>query len=266
MRRTLGAAMLAAALVMAGQPGAYAQDVGPVGYGGPDPEILSGPVPRLPDGTVDLGDGVWTGGGSVGDIAPAIVKDQDNPNGELPLLPWAKELREKRTVEEDPHNFCLPMGIPRTTPFPFRFIQNYTHKAPTHMYILQEGSAHTYRQIFMDGRKHPEFVDPTWLGHSIGWYDGDTLVIDTVGFNDKAWPDRQGTPRTEQLHTVERWTRVDRGHMNLEVLMEDPGAFSRPFKLKFEATMRAEDEIYEYICLENNQFGVAGGHDNPFGQ
>ena len=72
------------------------------------------------------------------------------------------------------------MGVPRSTPYPFRFVQNYTHKAPTHMFILHEGNIHSYRQIFMDGRKHPAEIDPTWFGHSIGWFDNkDTLVIDT---------------------------------------------------------------------------------------
>ena len=103
------------------------------------------------------------------------------------------------------------MGVPRSTPYPFRFVQNYTHKKPTHIFILHEGNIHSYRQIFMDGRKHPAELDPTWFGHSIGWWEGDTLVIDTVGFNDKFWFDRQGTPHTEQLHTIERWTRSNLG-------------------------------------------------------
>jgi hypothetical protein len=134
------------------------------------------------------------------------------------------------------------------------------------MFILHEGNIHSYRQIFMDGRKHPAELDPTWFGHSIGSYDGkDTLVIDTVGFNDKFWFDRQGTPHTEQLHTIERWTRVNEGTLRNEVTIEDPGAYSRPFTTTWTARLAPPgDEIMENICQENNQFGAAGGHSNPF--
>ena len=226
------------------------------------PPVQNGPAPRLPDGTVDL-NGVWVGGGPITDIAQGL-----NPGETLPLLPSAKKLMEYRAQHEtdDPHLWCMPMGIPRTTPYPFRFVQTYTHKAPTHMFILHEGNIHSYRQIFMDGRKHPAELDPTWFGHSTGRYEGkDTLVIDTVGFNDKFWFDRKGTPHTEQLHTIERWTRPTMGELINTVTIDDPGAYSRPFTVTFKATLSAPgDEIMEYICQENNQYGVAGGHENPF--
>jgi hypothetical protein len=148
------------------------------------------------------------------------------------------------------------MGVPRVTPFPYRFVQNYTHKAPTHMFILHEGNIHSYRQIFMDGRKHPAELDPTWYGHSIGSWEKDTLVIDTVGYNDKFWFDRRGHPHTEQLHTVERWTRLNLGEMENKVTIDDPGAYSKPFTLTFMATTTPGDELLEYICQENNQYGI----------
>ena len=86
------------------------------------------------------------------------------------------------------------------------------------------------------------------------------MVIDTVGFNDKAWFDNRGTPHTEQLHTVERWTRIDKGHLATDVLIDDPGAFSRPFTVTFQSTLaQPGDELIEYICQENNQYGVASG-------
>jgi len=227
------------------------------------PLAPTGPVPRLPDGTIDPGDGIWTGGGP-GNMAQGLKKGEI-----LPLLPWAKALMDDRAKREadDPHLWCLPMGVPRTTVYPLRFVQNYTHKKPTHMFILHEGNIHSYRQIFMDGRRHPAELDPTWFGHSIGWYEKDTLVIDTVGFNDKFWFDRQGTPHTGQLHTIERWTRVDLGHLVNEVTIDDPGAYSRPFTVTFNARLNPPtDEIMEYICQENNQYGIAGGHPNPYGQ
>ena len=228
------------------------------------PPVPTGPPPRLPDGTVDL-NGLWNGGGPVNSIAQGL-----KPGETLPLLPLAKQLMDLRSQPknetDDPHLWCMPMGVPRSVPYPFRFVQNYTHKAPTHLFILHEGNIHSYRQIFMDGRKHPAELDPTWFGHSIGSYDGkDTLVIDTVGFNDKFWFDRQGTPHTEQLHTIERWTRVNEGTLRNEVTIEDPGAYSRPFVTTWTARLAAPgDEIMENICQENNQFGVAGGHENPF--
>ena len=195
------------------------------------PPTPTGPVPRLPDGTVDLGDGIWTGGGP-GSMAAGLKKGET-----LPLLPWAKALREERAKREtdDPHVWCLPMGVPRTTVYPFRFVQNYTHKRPTHMFILHEGNIHSYRQIFMDGRKHPAELDTSWFGHSIGWWEKDTLVIDTVGYNDKFWVDGVGTPHTEQMHTIERWTRINWGTMVNDFTLDDPGAFSRPVQMRFTA-------------------------------
>ena len=228
------------------------------------PPVPTGPPPRLPDGTVDL-NGLWNGGGPVNSIAQGLPKGET-----LPLLPVAKQLMDLRSQPknetDDPHLWCMPMGVPRSVPYPFRFVQNYTHKAPTHIFILHEGNIHSYRQIFMDGRKHPAELDPTWFGHSIGSYDGkDTLVIDTRGFNDKFWFDRQGTPHTEQLHTIERWTRVNEGTLRNEVTIDDPGAYSRPFVTTWTARLAAPgDEIMENICQENNQYGVAGGHENPF--
>ena len=222
----------------------------------------TGPAPRLPDGTIDL-TGLWSGGGPVGDIAQGL-----KPGETISLLPAAKALMDARATREtdDPHLWCMPMGVPRSTPYPFRFVQNYTHKAATHLFILHEGNIHSYRQIFMDGRKHPAELDSTWFGHSIGWYEGnDTVVIDTVGFNDKFWFDRKGTPHTEQLHTIERWARPDLGRLVNTVTIEDPGAFSRPFTVSFTARLQPPgDEIMEYICQENNQYGIAGGHENPF--
>ena len=226
--------------------------------------VPTGPPPRLPDGTIDL-NGLWNGGGPVNAIAQGL------PRGEtLPLLPLAKQLmdlrRKPKNETDDPHLWCLPMGVPRSTPYPWRIVQNYTHKAPTLMFIVHEGNIHSYRQIFMDGRKHPAELDPTWFGHSIGSYEGkDTLVIDSVGFNDKFWFDRQGTPHTEQLHTIEKWTRVNEGTLRMVTTIDDPGAFSKPFVVTFQARLSPPgDEIMENICQENNQFGTAGGHENPF--
>jgi len=125
---------------------------------------------------------------------------------------------------------------------------------PTHAFFLYE--MYNYRQVFLDGRKHPPADDlfPNWYGHSIGWWDGDTLVVDTVGMNDKTWFDNKGNIHSEKLHLTERFTRTDLGHMQVEYTVEDPGAYSKAFKVNFTAQlMPADDELIEYVCNENNQ-------------
>ena len=234
-------------------------DIGALGQEVRRPPAPSGPVPRLPNGTVDLS-GLWLGGGAINDME----RDGGLKPGEVPILPAAKAVMASRQEHQDPYLQCLPSGIVRGTPYPWRLVQTPTHRPATHIFMLHEGNIHSYRQIFMDGRKHPAEPDPTWYGHSIGWWEGDTLVVDTVGFNDKFWFDRRGHPHTEQLHTVERYTRKDLGHMEIKVTVDDPGAYSKPFTLTFNARLsNPGDELMEYICQENNQYGIAGGFVKP---
>jgi len=165
--------------------------------GGRSPSVpddaAEGPVPRLPDGTVDL-TGPWVGGGSNGDIERAGGLEP----GELPLLPWARELRDSRVSQDEPYMACLPMSVPRVNSYPWKFTNSYTSKGLSHIYILHEtGDAGAHRVVYMDGREHPEDPIPTWWGHSIGRWDDDTLVVDMVGYNDKFWFDSRGTPHTE---------------------------------------------------------------------
>jgi hypothetical protein len=211
-------------------------------------------VPMLSDGTVDLS-GVWTNGGS--GTAEGLLEP-----GELDsiMMPWARERYETRDPGEDPYNYCMPGGPLRMTGgFAWRFVQHPTTNA-THIFMLQEGNAHTYRQVFMDGREHPEDPRPTWYGHSIGWWEDETLVIDTIGLNDIFWLDSGGTPHTEQLHMIERWTRPDYTTLRRDVTIEDPGTFTRPFTVSYTANLSVPgSEILEYICIENNQYGLAGG-------
>ena len=168
----------------------------------------------------------------------------------IPLLPWAKKLLDSRKPQDDPHAACMPMGVPRQAgEYPWRFIPY----RKTHLFILWEGNIHSYRQIFMDGRKHPDDLEPTWYGHSVGHWEGDTLVVETVGFNDKFWFDFQGHPHTTQLKTVERYTRTSMGKLENIVTITDPGAYQKPFTLKFTATLRPGWDLMEYICNENNQ-------------
>jgi hypothetical protein len=131
--------------------------------------------------------------------------------------------------------------------------------------MLQEGNAHTYRQIFMDGRKHPEDPSPTWYGHSVGHWEGTTLVVDTIGLNDRFWLDSSGTPHTEKLHLIERWTRPEFTTLRREVTIDDPGTFIKPFTVVYSAKLSEPgNEIMEYICIENNQYGLPAATPNPY--
>ena len=169
------------------------------------------------------------------------------------LLPNTKKLMASRNDGQDPYNYCLPGGPLRITGgFAWRFIQHPTTNA-THIFMLQEGNAHTYRQIFMDGRKHPEDPSPTWYGHSIGRWEGDTLVIDTIGLNDKFWLDGSGIPHTEQLHMVERWTRTNFTTLRRDVTFEDPGAFTRPFTVTLHREARGAWQRDHGIHLHREQ-------------
>ncbi len=227
----------------------------------PESEANSRPIPRLPDGKIDL-TGPWVGGGSNDDIE----KEGGLKPGELPLLPWAKELRGNRKEEQEPYTICLPMGVPRVNPYPWKFAMSYTSKGLSHIYVLHEtGDAGAHRVIYMDGRKHPDDLIPSWWGHSIGRWEGDTLVVDTVGYNEKFWIDSRGTPHTEQMHTIERFTRTNWGTLQNQFTWEDPGTLSKPVTLNFTARLLKPDlktgggELMEFICLEDNQYGAAAG-------
>jgi hypothetical protein len=194
-----------------------------------------------------------------------MVQDLEMKPGELDSLlqPWAKELRAKRKEKDEPYVGCLPEGVPRINPYPTRIVESYTAKGLSHVFILHEtGDSGAHRQVFMDGRKHPADNDlfPTWFGHSIGWWDGDTLVVDTIGYNDKFWLDGKGTPHTEQMHTIERYTRPNFGTLLLALTLDDPGAFTRPLEYTFTfKLLRPGLEMLEFICLEDNEYGGAAG-------
>ena len=261
---------LALALVVLGtlhaQQPAQGRGAAPAAAGNRNRELLTGdlvngPVPRLADGHPDL-TGPWEGGGSDADME----REGGLKPGELValMLPWAKELRAKRekAIYGEPYIYCLPMSVPRVNPYPWTFAMSYTSKGLQYIYVLHEtGDAGAHRVIYMDGRPHPADPFPTWWGHSIGRWEGDTLVIDTVGYNDKFWFDAVGTPHTEKLHTIERWTRTNYGTLVDDFTLDDPGAFTKPIKMKFTARLvRPGIELMEYICAENNQLGIAGGY------
>lgn len=203
-----------------------------------DSEPPAGPAPRLADGTPDLS-GVWF---------PSLDVDPEEP----PYRPWARTLVQQRSAEfgkDDPRAHCLPSGVPRTMMFDLtKLIQT-----PDLLVILIEGSPPGFRQIFLDGRGHPPGLQPTWMGHSVGSWDGDTLVVDSIGFNDSGWIDALGRPQTEELHVIERYRRTDLGHMEVEITVDDPGAYERPWKIRRSLALAPGYELQEYVCNENEK-------------
>jgi hypothetical protein len=207
------------------------------------------PTPRSADGHVLLGGatpkekGVWLPGAVVSN--PLGLKD-------APLQPWAKALLEDRKNNElEPHTRCKPSGVARQflTPYGVEIVEL---RDLERVYIFDIGGPHTYRTVYMDGRTHPANFSPTFYGHSIGWWEGDTLVIDTVGYNEGFWMDRDGLPSTDKMHTVERLTRTDAAALKYELTVDDPGAYTKPWSGGM--TLRWEDgtELFEYQCQQSN--------------
>jgi hypothetical protein len=177
---------------------------------------------------------------------------------DVPMLPAAEELFNERFENEskdDPPGFCLPMGTPRGNPYPRRIVQ--TDKL---FVILYAGNMHSYRQVFLDGRPHDKDVVDTWWVDSIGYWAGDTLVVDTAGLNDRAWMDADDHPCTPKAHSIEHFTRPDPGKMVIEITIDDPGAYSKPWTVTGGAKLAPGWEIMENICNENQD---EHGHPAP---
>jgi hypothetical protein len=207
---------------------------------------LGAPVPRAADGKPDLS-GVWNGPGA-GSYDRNVTRDLSPRD----IQPWAEALYQQRVRDMGkgaPRANCLP------DPFPYyhmvdvaRFVQT-----PGLIVVLYQGTTNSvHRTIFTDGRELPKDPNPTWLGYSVGHWDGDTLVVDTGGFNDRGWLDIEGHPHTDALHITERFHRRDFGHMDLEMTIDDPKTFTRPFTLKIAKTLEPDTDLLESVC-ENDR-------------
>ncbi len=227
-------------------------------------------IPRTAEGRPDL-TGVWQGGSTqpgpweeanaglgVGGSgrnpnAPVVGSSNDRPAGRegAPYQDWAAarvlEAFERRGVD-DPTGHCLPAGLPRSVMlglFPQQIVQT-----PTTIVVLYE-YMHTFRVISLDV-PHPDDLLPSYMGNSVAHWEGDTLVVDVIGFNDKTWLAGTGTFHSEALHLVERYTRVSKDRIDYEVTMEDPNVLTKPWRLTSSLMLREGTRVQEYICAENN--------------
>jgi hypothetical protein len=234
-----------AAILLVASPPARAQDDFD-GLTASQPKAKSKPAPRDAAGHPDL-TGFWKGDRAtkpVGNIG------KDLPGFKLPLTAaGAAALQFNLTKTIDPESLCIIGGIPRhnASGLPFRVLQNPKFVAFLYFYSY-------YRLIPTDGRKHTEDPDPSFFGEEVGHWEGDTLVVDSIGFKDeKVWIDENANPHSDALHVVERWTRPDADHIHVETLIEDPKFYTKPFTYQRTWLAGPEDQpVSEYSCSENN--------------
>jgi hypothetical protein len=208
------------------------------------------PAPRLPSGRVSLtgtnlkDKGLWLP--TIGITTPLA------PPATIPFQPWAATLYADRQLHElEPHTRCKASGVSRPfqTPYGVEFVEMPELQR---IYIFDVGGPHTYRTVYMDGRTHPRSGPRHYYGHSIGWWEGDTLVIETTNFNESFWLDRRGVPHTEQLRTLEKFTRTALATIKYEVTIDDPGAYTRPWNGGFDLRWETGTELFEYVCQQAN--------------
>jgi hypothetical protein len=234
----------------------------------PDGKIdLTAPAPRTADGKPDFS-GIWNRAGGQGlgknKEAPPPPPPADGPpvatfgnigvnfKEGLPLQPWAFEVLAKRKADnskDNPDAHCLPMGLMQFHEHgqPRKIIQT-----PKEVVIIYEAN-HGLRQIYLDGRTLPgNDPDPWWFGYSIGHWDGDTLVVETTGYRDDVWLDVQGTPMTSAAKTIERFRRPNFGTLQIDVTIDDPKAYTKPFTVRVNQRLSPDTEMIEFICQDRD--------------
>ena len=239
---------------------------------------LAGPAPRTADGKPDLS-GIWQYERGPAAPAPAAPAQAPAPGAQeivpqeivplavrlsqfwnlgaafkdgLPFQPWAAELHRHRVAEnskDNPDAHCLPLGLMQlhTHGQPRKMIQ-----APGVIVIIYEANA-GLRQIFTDGRPLPNDPQPWWFGYSTGHWEGDTLAVETSGFRDLGWLDVEGSPLTESGKLIERFRRPDYGHLEIEVTIDDPKAYTKPWTVTVHQRILLDTELIEFVCQENER-------------
>jgi hypothetical protein len=224
----------------------------------------SAPAPRRPDGRINLGappgeKGVWERRNehlvnNPNSYQAAATRTARIHIDQVPLQPWAKALTNERhlsALASEPYTRCKPSGGPRQFMSPYG-LEIVDLPELQRIYVFNISNAMSYRTIYMDGRAHPANLPPSYFGHSVGHWEGDTLVIDSVGFNEYFWMNRDGLPHTSQLHLTEKLTRTDFDTLNYEVTIDDPGAYTAPWTSGYTLGWQAGNELFEYVCQENN--------------
>jgi hypothetical protein len=234
---------------------------------------MDAPVPRMANGKPDLS-GNWVrfrgeGGGGRGRGATPPPVDPSSPPvatffelganmpGGLPYTPWAAELRKQRDAvnsKDNPDALCLPMGL---TQFHMHGQPRKMMQTPGLLALMYEAN-YGLRYIYTDGRALPPQgeVQPFWYGYSVGRWDGDTLIVETNNLRDDGWLDVRGSPLTDQAKITERFRRVSYGKLEIDITIEDPKAYTKPFTVRVNQQIAPDDEIIEFICNENQQFRI----------
>jgi hypothetical protein len=230
---------------------------------------LSAPVPRGADGKPDFS-GLWVTESASPELLKRMIPDATNGAGEEPLSqyfvnifsdfkpedvpfrPAAAQLYQQRSqsfTKLSPISHCLPEGMPliEMAPAPYKIVQT---QGVT--FMLYERDT-TYRQVYTDGRKLPQDPQPTWLGYSVGKWDGDSLIVDSIGFNDRGWLDARAHTHSEALHLTERFHRLDFGHMEVQLTIDDPETYTRPFTIKLKQQFLPDSDLLESFCAENEK-------------
>jgi hypothetical protein len=230
---------------------------------------FSAPTPRTADGKPDLS-GLWQTDAAPPELLKRLIPEATNGAGEeplsqyfinifadfkpddVPLRPAAAALFRQRAQDfskESPLSHCLPEGMPivEMSPAPYKIV-----RTPGVTLMLYERDT-TYRQVFTDGRKLPDDPQPSWLGYSVGKWDGDSLVVDSTGFNDRGWLDARGHTHSEALHLTERFHRPDFGHMEVRLTINDPETYTRPFSVVLKQRLIPDSDLLEAFCAENEK-------------
>ena len=276
MRAVVATACLAAVLALLARPTSAqwarypTRNVPKDAKGQPD---MNAPAPRTADGKPDLS-GLWRGGAGGAGRGRGAAADAPPPSGPpvagfanvgqnikegLPFTPYGAELLKTRVAgnsKDNPEAHCLPMGIIQlhTQGAPRKFIQT-----PLELVILYEASSER-REIFTDGRPLPSDDPQPWYnGYSVGRWEGDTLVVETVQFRDGGWLDINGSPLTDAGKVTERFRRPTFGRMEIDVTIEDKKAYTKPFTVRVNQSLMLDEELLEFVCLENQRFGPEPG-------
>ena len=254
------AALLVLAIVVAASPASAQQGRGGGGAAGggrgggapAPPAPPAAPTPRWPDGKPMLGSvpGQPVGGWGAG----VTTLPRGGKLDEIPFQPWARAVYDVRQIDQfEPHTRCKASGVSRqfSTPYGTEFVEVPDLQR---LYIMDNGGPNSYRIVYLDGRSFPENLPLTNYGYSIGRWEGDTLVVETRGLNEKFWLDTRGTPHTAQLKFIERLTRTDMNTLKYQATIDDPGAYTKPWTTTdFTLRWRPGDELFEYICQQFNQ-------------